>query len=655
MKSVSQLLGQLRLYLLLALLVGFIIGCQSQSIEDDASPATITPSISASSVNLGTEVISAHNAAQLEVLKRFNNGTLDNLVGFSDGQILVAGSLGLWKIDLTSETSELMPDVQFPSFHRQSNKLAFFRDDRVHVVDFLTDEIYAQFDYSIDKRPSLVFNSSGDLLATYSFDGPIKIWNLQNDTELISVELDGVLDLAFDQNDNAFVIRRKGDFFSHEFELWNITRDELLYSFSSDGLVYSAQLQPSVNRLVTIEVYKAEVRQLDTGELIETVDNAVAAYLTESDDQLITIMEDWDRRSLGLSTNLIYHQVGVYDLAGREIAHVFDEHLKNVTDIMIDQHENTLYALSSEENTIYSWSIDQNTFLGFHRLEGFSQPILSLDYHSSSGWLAYCTGQTPEIHLVNISTLESKIITDLNILPALVKIHSDGQFLISADHRLRFWDIESGAHENVFSGFFGISSISFSPAGDYILVAGSWAVNQVPYYVVRVLDYEQRDLVIPDIETGPVRTVLHHPTRKQVAFASGTYVYEWDLERNLRLSMRDAGSEITGLAYSPDGSFLLAGTENGQVLLWEGAEPSSQLLLELNPRSSIYNIAFQKDRTLLAYSAGDTIHLFDFMAQTDVVQLTEHTRLVRHLQFSDDGTLLISASDDGTIITWAIQ
>lgn len=456
MKSVSQLLRQPRLYLLATLFVVFLLGCQSRAAENDASPATITPSNADPHAALETETISAQNATQLGVLQRFNNGTLDKLVGISDGQILVAGSLGMWKINLATETTELMPGVQSPIFHRETNKLAFFRDNAIHVVDVSTNETYAQFDYSTTGRPNLVFSSSGNLLATYGFSSPIKVLDLQSGVELSSVELDGVLDVSFDQNDNVVVIRKKGDFFSREFELWNITRDEMLYLFRSDELVYSAQLYPSANRLVSREGHnKAVVRQLDTGELVETVDNAVTAYLTEAGDRLITVMEDWDRRSVGLATNLIYYQIGIYDFAEREIVHVFDEQLKNVTDVIIDQHENTLYLLSSEEKAIYAWSIDQNSFLDHLQLEGFSQPIRSLDYHSHSGWVVYCTGQTPSIHLVNTATVESKIITQADILPTLVKFHPDGQFLVSADSNLRFWNIESGAHENIFSGFLG--------------------------------------------------------------------------------------------------------------------------------------------------------------------------------------------------------
>lgn len=147
----------------------------------------------------------------------------------------------------------------------------------------------------------------------------------------------------------------------------------------------------------------------------------------------------------------------------------------------------------------------------------------------------------------------------------------------------------------------------------------------------------------------------------------GRLIY-WSPERGQE---GDAIAEHTGdinaIAYSGDGAYFATASEDGKALLW--ARGSASHVAEFaRHQGGVTAVAFSPDGRFLATAGRDNlVRLWpfpldgngqmrsDFLdAGNPLVNFEGHLQDVRAVQFSADGTLLISSGDDGMIRRWAL-
>ncbi|HRS14606.1 MAG TPA: WD40 repeat domain-containing protein, partial [Candidatus Bipolaricaulis sp.] len=70
----------------------------------------------------------------------------------------------------------------------------------------------------------------------------------------------------------------------------------------------------------------------------------------------------------------------------------------------------------------------------------------------------------------------------------------------------------------------------------------------------------------------------------------------------------------------------------------------------------VRSVAFSPDGTVLASGSDDgTIKLWDVTSGTGLRTLTGHTYPVNSVAFSPDGKTLASGSNDGTVLLWDVE
>jgi WD40 repeat protein/serine/threonine protein kinase/nucleoside diphosphate kinase len=125
-------------------------------------------------------------------------------------------------------------------------------------------------------------------------------------------------------------------------------------------------------------------------------------------------------------------------------------------------------------------------------------------------------------------------------------------------------------------------------------------------------------------------------------------------EIGTRLLLQGHERDIQGLAYSPDGRYLISGALDRRVIIWDTRTGQQVRTLE-GHEDIVLSIATSPDGRLIASGDGSgTVLLWHASTGERLTELVGHTNNVYGLGFSADSQRLISASTDRQLILWDI-
>lgn len=191
--------------------------------------------------------------------------------------------------------------------------------------------------------------------------------------------------------------------------------------------------------------------------------------------------------------------------------------------------------------------------------------------------------------------------------------------------------------------------IVWSPDGKFLAVVGSLGVT-----LYDTIDFKF-DRLLPS--RVPLIALAFAPNSKKIAVSTKNGNIEfWAFPSGILLSEIPLdGHPVTGLGFSKDGSKLVTGTQGGpiSVINVDTARIERQTQQLLSYQSLL---AVNQARELVAVADDDdTIHLVDLNSLQTLALLKAHNNFVVALAFSQDGTMLASASVDGALLLWDIR
>ena len=234
----------------------------------------------------------------------------------------------------------------------------------------------------------------------------------------------------------------------------------------------------------------------------------------------------------------------------------------------------------------------------------------------------------------------------------------------SANKFIDIWDANKGLYLKTLKGHTGnVTSLAFSPDGSRI-VSGStdaclkiWNANTGVCIknIEGVIDNSGGNwLKNFEGHLSPVSSVAYSPDGKYIV--SGSYdgiIKIWDANTGKYLKTLLGGSRtIFSLAFSPDGSRIVSCSVDNTIKIWN-ANTGECIKTLKGDNDRFYSVAYSPDGTkIISCSADRYIKIWDANTGQCLQTLEGHSDFVSSLAYSPDGTKIISGSDDTTIKIW---
>ena len=493
-----------------------------------------------------------------------------------DGTALASGSWDetkLWDVDVRRHLGTWEVAQDSAGFQNTSNSISFspdgktlgsgFEDGTVRLWDVATQSEVAILEGHADRVNSCRFSPDGALLASGANDDTAVLWDLATQTEIATLgeRAEPGPEGGISIGDSKWVLSVS---FSPD--------GALLAAGDSDGTVtlWDTATQAPVG---TLQGQTDHIRD-DITTLSFTPDGAV--LVSGAADGTVLL---WD--------------------VGTGSATALPGHVSFTS--MAFSPNGTRLASGLSDGTVRLW--DTATRAPVAALEGHvGGEVEWVSFSPDGALLASLGGWFSTVKLWDMAT-ETRIATlDEREILLSTAFSPDGTLLAagSADNTVILWDVETRERIITLEGHTDrVESVSFAPDG--LLASGSWDRTVILW------DVRARERIATlEGHQGQIKTVSFSPDGALLASVSQNTVILWDVRARERL----ADVEGHQVSFSPDGTFLAAGSWDGHVILWDVAtrEPLATLEGHRGPATA----AISPDGTTLASQATDgTILLWD--------------------------------------------
>jgi WD40 repeat protein/tRNA A-37 threonylcarbamoyl transferase component Bud32 len=237
---------------------------------------------------------------------------------------------------------------------------------------------------------------------------------------------------------------------------------------------------------------------------------------------------------------------------------------------------------------------------------------------------------------------------------ACIAFSPNGQTLLTGceESQVALWDVKTRSKLKSFAGHGArVASIAFFFDGRRFITAGGDKT-------IRVFDVDA-ERRIEDMGAGAMLTgIAVSPDGTTVlACSEDKVVGLWDLKRKMLTRNLNAKGQHRSLcvALSHDGKIAAAGDDHGFIHLWK-RETEEEIATLQGSLAPVFSIAFSPDdKTLVAGASDRQVRVWDVAGAKQLYVFTGHGGPVHGVAVTPDGTRCVSVGDDGTARLWLLS
>jgi WD40 repeat protein len=331
-------------------------------------------------------------------------------------------------------------------------------------------------------------------------------------------------------------------------------------------------------------------------------------------------------------------------------------------------HDGKLVVTASWDKTARLW--DAETGKALRALEGHTEQITNAAFSPDREFIV-TTSKPNTASLRNTKEAARVWRTETGELVTMLSGHDrwingaafspNGRWIVTASDDLtaRIWDAQTGKSLVELRHTGEVTSACFSHDGKLVVTASKDNTARV-WEVKQVTEAGTSDLTVRLLNTfthnQAVNSAVFSPDGQTVATASeDTTARLWASRGFKTAEFRAEKDPLTGAAFSIDGQHILTTSTNGAPQVWnyETREKVADLPGHL---SHVRNVAASPNGRFIVIAAGDSPKVqVRLLSGRVVASLEGHTRPVVSLAFNFDGSLMVTASKDGTARVWRTE
>jgi WD40 repeat protein len=198
-------------------------------------------------------------------------------------------------------------------------------------------------------------------------------------------------------------------------------------------------------------------------------------------------------------------------------------------------------------------------------------------------------------------------------------------------------------------------SLVLSPKGD-LIATGTKKGHDVQLWNADTLTLER---TLPGREGWVKTPIAFSGDGIRFAVSSGPITSVWELKRGGLAFAHEHPDPVTATCLSQDGELLATGTTDGDISIWDKEGKNLQRVSparNLKPTSrTINSLAFSVDGKQLFVAVGKSVHRIDCQTGQVVQEFTQHQQAVTDVAISPADRSVASADLSGAVLRWNAQ